>query len=38
MSAIRFWMDVWHGRNGARIIAWYILACFLAAVVYGAAR
>lgn len=41
MNAIRFWRDVWHGRNGARPIAWYIAACAMIAVaeiVFGAGR
>ncbi len=29
MNVIRFWRDVWHGRPGARPIAWCI-AVFVA--------
>jgi len=32
MNAIRFWRDVWRGRNGARPIAWGIAAFAMAAV------
>lgn len=24
MNAIRFWIDVWHGCNGARPVAWFV--------------
>lgn len=32
MNAIRFWIDVWQGRNGARSVAWYIVAFAVVAV------
>jgi len=33
MNAIRFWKDVWRGRNGARPIAWGIAVFAVASVV-----
>lgn len=33
MNAIRFWKDVWQGRNGARPVAWGIVLFAMAAVV-----
>lgn len=32
MNAIRFWIDVYQGRNGARSMAWYIAAFAVVAV------
>lgn len=32
MNAIRFWIDAWHGRNGARPIAFGLAALAVVAV------
>lgn len=36
MNAIRFWMDVWHGRNGDRPITRFTVAVVAAAMVVRA--
>lgn len=36
MKVIRFWIDIGHGRNGARPIAWFTVAVVAAAVVVRA--
>lgn len=38
MNAIRFWMDVRRGRNGARLAACYIAAWIIATIGYGASQ